>query len=292
MKGDANVFGEQLERMALESRRRQGSSHPTAQRLAGYHERTLDAAELDEIQEHLAVCPECTQELLGLAKFEEVVAAKAAAGAAGVPTATATAASWQTLRARLSPQLAIGQAPPEPKISEPRTAKTPSRSLWWIPTPRTAVALTAALFVCMIGLQLWIYFHRAQPAKDLILVQPSAFEVTRGSEDPRHPISLFLGDATAVLSLPVPARPAFAAYRIEIRTLRGELRLAVTPGLVPMASRTDVSASVEEMEPARLVSFGLPQGSLPAGDYRLRLVGRQGAREEILAEHRLRIRTP
>lgn len=282
MTDDAHRAARSLEPLALEQRRRQGLGHPAAEKLVAYQERRLAPAEHDEIQGHLAVCPECTQELLELARLDEAFEEDEPEAAGYVSTPAETEASWQALRARL---------PASPVQS--RVLGGPSRFRRWTTAPWTAPALAAALIACLIGFPLWMFAHRAPVATlPVHVTQPKTAEVLRGADDSRVLLSMSLGEA-AVLSLPVPARPAFPAYRIDILSLRGELRLAVMPALVPMAARRGVQTSSAEIPPGRFVSFGLPPKALAPGVYRLRVVGLASGREgEILAEHRIRVVEP
>ncbi|MFY9820903.1 MAG: zf-HC2 domain-containing protein [Thermoanaerobaculia bacterium] len=283
MTDDLNRGARSLEPLAREMRRRQGPDHPSAETLVAYQEHRLEPGEHDEVQAHLAVCPECTQELLELARLDEAWEAHEPGTAGGTPTPGETEASWQALQARLNASPSGGAKP----VSRRGRLRRWTVSPWMVP------ALAAALIACLIGFPLSMFiFREAVATSALILIQPSAFEISRGVGDPRQPISV-AGDATSVLALPVPGRPSFTAYRIEIRRLRGEdLLLSVTPVLVPMASGPGGSPSSEGDEPGRLVSFGLPHGALARGDYRLRVVGLAGGHAEILAEHRIRVVTP
>lgn len=248
------------------------TEHPTLELLEAYRQGTLGPKEAEALQDHLAVCKECVQTLLEMGRFQRTMEGTEPEAPGGIrPTPAETEASWQALRTRLAPRSAAARP----------VVEASSRFRRWTPSRRSFVGLAAALLACLIGFPLWMLLNRTSPDAPLILVQPGAFEITRGELDSRPPISVKLSEATAVLSLPVPSRSSFTAYRIDIRTLRGESRLTVAPSLLP--------APLGSPEPPRLVAFALPQGSLPAGDYRLRLVGLRDGREEILAEHPLRI---
>ena len=236
------------------------SGHFTPEVLGAYRQGRLAPEDREALQDHLALCPECADTLLELGRFQESMEAGEAMSAASVPSAE-TEASWQALRARLPRR-------------QPPALPSPRRS----PSPRSFYALAAALAACVIGFPLWMILRPQAPP--ILLIQPGAFEITRGEG---RTISVALDQATAVLALPVPSRSAFSSYRIEIRTLQGETKLTVTPTPVPGPAGT---------EPPRLVAFALPQGALPGGEYRLRLVGLREGREEVLAEHRLRVGPP
>lgn len=283
MTDDLNRAARSLEPLALEQRR-QGPGHPAAEKLVAYQERRLAPAERDKIQGHLAVCSECTQELFELTRLDEAFEEDDLEAADEVPDPGETEASWEALRARLAAS---------PLQTKPLLG-APSRFRRWTASPWTAPALAAALLACLIGFPLWILVHHAPvAARPSIVIQPETFEILRGVEESRAPIAVSLGEAAAVLSLPVPARPSFPAYRVEILSLSGQLRLAVTPALVPMALRQGAQKSSVGDEPGRFVSFGLLRGSLAPGLYRLRIVGlASGHNGETLIEHRIRIVKP
>jgi Putative zinc-finger len=285
---DSEGMARQLERLALEERRRQGPEHPTLELLGAYRRGELGPHDAEAVQDHLAVCPRCVEALLELRRFQEAMEADepATSGESG-PSTAETEASWQALRARLALPAEDRLAPEPSAGKDGQVVEASSRFRRWIASPRSVLTLAAALAACLIGFPLWIAMH--PKTTPLVVIQPGAFEVTRGEIESRPAISVALGDATAVLSLPVPSRAPFTSYRIEIQTLRGEPRLTVTPALVPLASRPDAGAKTES---PRLVAFALPQGALPSGEYRLRIVGLQEAHEETLAEHRLRIINP
>lgn len=273
MTEDPRNLARQLERLAQEERRRQGPAHPTLEILGAYRRGELGPEERKSLQDHLAVCAECTEALLELGRFQEMMEADKPMPAtfATFEASAETEASWQAVRARLG-QRQQPAAPPPP-------APVPIRRR--ISSSRPFQALAAAVLLGLIGLPLWLLL-RPGPAP-VVLIQPGAFEITRGPGDARSPISVSLSEAVAVLSLPVPSRGAYTAYRIEILTLKGEPWLTVTPS--PVA----VAPGPPGTEPPRLVALALPQRALESGEYRLRLVGLQGAREEVLAEHRLRV---
>lgn len=251
-------------------------SHLTARQLASYQAGQLSPGEEDEVQEHLTACRACTELLLSLPEFQELMEAEdleAVARPEELPSPSETQASWQAVRARLEANRpAPAPAPPPPKASRFRRLTT---------SPTTVMALAASLLACLIGFPLWIATHGGPDAP--VAVYPLGDgEITRGTRDSGQPFTLRLGEAPAVLALPVPPRAAFPSYRIEVWTPGGELRLSAK--VQPVAT---VPGSADQ--PPRLVALALARGQLAAGDYRLRLVGERGDHGEVLAEHVLRV---
>lgn len=249
--------------------------HLSMERLAAYRAGELAPDEAEAVQDHLAACPGCASALLDLARSGEMMAAEEPPPpGAGVPSPAQTEASWQRLRARLP--LAPAASPPGER---PGTV---------VPFPnRTRVlvsALAAALALCLIGFPLWIAAHRIAPP--LGLAVPGA-EVHRGTDGAMPPLTVHLGTGMSVLAVPLPEREPFPTYRVEVRSLQGALRLAATTApaavAVPEAGGTGGGAA------AQVVTVVLPAASLPAGEYRLRLIGAHGEKGEVLAEHPLRV---
>ena len=281
MTDDAHRTARGLEPLALEQRRRQGPGHPEAEKLVAYQERRLAPGEYDEIQGHLAVCRECTQELLELARLDEAFEEDEPETEEVVSASAGTEASWQALRARMAASPARGGL----------LLGGPSRFRRWSAAPWTVPSLAAALIACLIGFPLWMFVNRPPETPGPVKVtRPAPLEVLRGVDESHESLSLSLGEAAI---LPVPAQPAYTSYRIEVLSLRGQLRLAVEPAVVPMAVRRGMQTSSEGAQPGRFVAFGLPRKVLAPGVYRFRVVGLTTGRQgETLAEHRIRVVNP
>jgi hypothetical protein len=263
------------------------ADHPTARQLAAYQAGQLAHVEEDEVQEHLVACRECTERLLSLTDFQELMEAEdleAVTRPEELPSPSQTQASWQAVRARLAanrPEAFVSRpAPPPPVESRFRRLTTSST---------TVLALAASLLACLIGFPLWIATHGGPGAGAPVVVYPvGEGEVHRGPRD-SGPFIVRLNEASAILALPLPARAAFPTYRIEVWTLGGELRLSARALPVATAVEPGKQAPSSGDRPPHLVALALGRGQLAAGDYRLRLVGERGSRGEVIAEHALRV---
>jgi hypothetical protein len=252
--------------------------HLSMERLAAYRAGELPPEEAEAVQDHLAECRECVSALLDLARYGEMMESEEPLPpGAGVPTPAQTEASWQSLRARLP--LAPAASPASPAVERPGTV---------VPFPAKSrilvSALAAALALCLVGFPLWIATHRIAPP--LGLAVPGA-EVHRGADGPMPPLTVHLGAGPSVLAVPLPEREPFPAYRVEVRSLQGALRLAATTA--PAAVAVPESGGTGGGASAQVVTVVLPAASLPAGEYRLRLIGAHGEKGEVLAEHPLRV---
>lgn len=268
--------------LARQERRRQGGVHPSRERLIAYEAGELDPAESNELQEHLAVCRSCAQTVLDVRRFREIVEAEdldALKGPGEVPGKAETEASWQALRLRLASAPAGPAAP----------AASWGRFHRWTRSPVTVAALAAGLAACLIGFPLWIASQPAtgRSALPVVFYPGIGGEVVR-SVGAGQPVSIRLSEAPAVLALPLPGETAFPSYRIEILTPSGELRLTADVSPIPLASAAAGVARPEDASPTRYLAVELTRGQLAPGDYRVRIIGRNGSRGEVLAEHALR----
>jgi hypothetical protein len=266
-------IAQDLAELVRQERQRQGE-HLTTERLAAYRAGELDGAQAEEIQDHLAVCPECVRTLRELARFQNEPAEDDEASAE---------ASWQALRARLGPERLGHRGNPETGWPE---APVASRSRRFSTSPRTMIALAAGLVICLVGFPLWMATHRST-LPFLAVSLPGGGEIVRGEGD-SAPIVLREGDATAVLVLPVPRKPVYSKYRIEVRTLGGDLRLTAEASPAPVASPS-VSSESGNAPPPRLLTVAIAGRQLTPGDYRLRIFGLRDEHPEALIEHPLRV---
>ena len=149
---------------------------------------------------------------------------------------------------------------------------------------------SAGLLACLIGFPLWIATHGGPSAGAPLVAYPlGGGEVNRGVGGSGHPLVVRLAEGPAVLALPLPARASFPAYRIEVKTPGGELRLSADALPVPVAVGPGAQAPAAGERPPRLLAVTLGRGQLAAGDYRLRIVGLRDSHAEVIAEHALRI---
>jgi hypothetical protein len=148
--------------------------------------------------------------------------------------------------------------------------------------PAVTYALAAALAGCLVGFSSWIATHRAPGPSPSVLTTAAGAEVTRGADND-EPIEVASTAGLAVLILPLPEGPPFPSYRVEILTAAGDLRLTVETDPTAVAAPPHTAAA-----PQPLLTIALPPERLPAGEYRLRILGLRDGHGEALAEHPLR----
>jgi hypothetical protein len=131
--------------------------------------------------------------------------------------------------------------------------------------------------------------HRPSELLPLAVSAPGV-EVDRG--EPDRLLTVHFDGDTSLLALPIPERPRFLAYRVEIRSAGGQLLLeaSLTPTVAVTPPTQPTGPAIAP--PPRLLSLVLPARSLAPGDYRLRILGLRGGRGEGLAEHPLRVIGP
>lgn len=248
--------------------------HPTPELLTAYQEDRLPLEEEEAIQEHFVECPECPELMLDLDRFTSPEKAKAAEADL---SDTWVDAAWRRLRARLA-------AEPRPV---PRSPRFPPR---WMTSPVPAWGLTALLLPCTVGL--WIQVD-AQVSEIRSLVLPQLNPPQRSVEPPmltRGGPTLAAEGEVPEVEVPAGARhfllvlasssvashPAsHPEYRLEIRNELGE-EIWSGGGF----SRSDDGSFVVVLSPR----------FLPAGDYRLRVIGIGGEAGELPFEEEFHVR--
>jgi len=214
---------ELLAQLAETELQRQGPDHPTAERLAAYHAQKISGREAEELQAHLAVCRDCTRDLLDLRLQEDAEErARALIGRrpwivlpAWVPAAVAHRIPGATEERRIRK---LGPLPGTGERRKPR-----------IPSPVLVYALAAGLAGCVAGIPIGYVSHHEESQPIVVASLPSSSissEVTRGKG--KEPITLDLPDtgSAPILFWQLPAESHFATYRIEIQTPTGETLLA------------------------------------------------------------------
>lgn len=122
--------------------------HCGLKRLIAYRQGTLPAAERETVQEHLSLCPRCTQVLLELRDFE------AATAGAGTGPESQRREAWDALVRRLpaaTPEVRPSARPSAPPSASTARPEAPPRRR----SPRLAAGLAAALLIALAGLTLW-----------------------------------------------------------------------------------------------------------------------------------------
>lgn len=224
--------------------RRNLDDHPTPEELVAYRAGELTEQDEEKIQDHLALCVDCSQLLLDLKEFEDGQPEKDP----GLSDAQVEAA-WRRLRPRL----------------EERKVLTSPR---WFASPRIAYGLAAALFVCVIGLGGWGVSLQSRleelskPKVDVTALDLLPKSGTRGEES-ANVISTRNFLLVVHLSFDVPKQ---SEYEVEIAT-------APEGGKSKWRDRVPAKGD--------LLEIYLPEGVLPPGKYWVRLYGTEGERRAL-----------
>jgi hypothetical protein len=243
--------------------------HPGVEELTAYRGGELDAAAERRVQDHLASCRDCLDELLELDSFLLPADGAPSPGVGDLETA----AAWRAMRGKLP------LAAPSP--ARPAAAR---RRRW-------TMAAAAVLLVAVGALSLWsVGEHRAatalrqrlaalsRPQTNAAIIDLFPAGVTRSEEGETPPAVELPADAghlTLVVNLP-PA-PGFASYEAEIVDAEGHTEWS-GGGLT--RSRFDT------------LRLGLPRDFLAPGDYALRVLGDDGDERREVATYPLRVPPP
>jgi len=226
--------------------------HPDPGELAAYHEGELSLERERQIQDHLAACRECAGLLLDL----DGLADPSFGAASGLASKSEKEAVWRRLRDDIHP--------PAPVVPIRRPA---------LSSPRWLQALAAALLVATLGLSLWV-------ASLQRMLEPQAnarysldSSTTRGEVNAARVTVIPAGKRMFTLILS-PGTQRRDRYRVRIERSGGE----------------EVCCR-EEYEPDRLgiLSLNLSRITMPAGNYRVHLLGPRG---EPLKEYEVRVEGP
>jgi Putative zinc-finger len=229
-------------------------AHPDPERLAAYHFGELSPEEEGRIQDHLALCRECAALLLDLDGLADPDFG------AGVDL-TGKEAVWQSLKEEVAPPAWVVPL------------RRPVRS-----SPRWLQALAASLLIATLGLSLWV----ASLRRELSTLDANApvldlYSGTGRGEGSPSPILTVPSGGRSFILIPNSARHRrHERYRFEILRGRGG---KVWDGPI-------------ERNPPPLDNFNsvsVPRRAIEPGDYRFRLFGRNGDREEMIEEYAFRV---
>jgi hypothetical protein len=253
MSEDDNELIRALDRLAETTRRREGGGHPAPRQLTAYQAGTLPPPEADAIQEHLAVCRHCAELLLDLVAFTAPQPTEATLLDQGEP-------AWHAPRSRRKPA---------PSPSAPVVLAGFQR----LAASHPAIfALAAGTVGCLMGLPLW--YSAWRPPANATFVSISPERGARAPLQPPAPTTVRLDSTAAVLILDTVAARSYPTYRVKLES--------ATAGPVrsePSWARID----------ARTFLVVLTYRQLPAGLYRLRVVGIEQGREVTVQEFPLRV---
>lgn len=250
--------------------------HPSLEELAAYHEERLPPAEIGALQEHIARCRRCAEELLELASFGEgeLEEGESPTGAGPVP-------DWSTMRQRVVREGFPGPAssrqtalPPEGSGGTPARNRQP-----WVIAACILLLTTVGFAVWGIWTSQQLALERAPrvnvPVADLL---PLGLDLVREWSD-EEAVVFPRGAEELVVVLNLIGLPAAQELRLEVLRLTGG-------GEEELVWQKD---ALEPLPPGDVLNVRLPRGFLPAGDYRLRLSpGGEGAQEPV--EYALRLK--
>ncbi len=230
--------------------------HPGVEEWIAYHGRTLATGEEERLRSHLVTCPECVTLLLDVEAFERPHGEDP-----DQVSELERVAAWRSFQGALRRQ----------EIREESSAGKPPATPW---SQRMAIA--ASLLVAILGLSAWMAGQRANsglrarldalsaPQANAVIVDLYQEPTRRSGGETATEVPLG-SPATLVLYLSEPQE--YADYEVDILDEREE---------------TVWSSRGLELDPDFLtVTLALPGGSLPGGEYRIRLYG-VGAGEKVL----------
>ena len=277
MDGDKPPLGEALKDLAARARRDLGA-HLSPEQLAAYHAGELPEDEVEQIRDHLALCPECGELLLDLADFEDP---GPPAEIPGLTDADVDAA-WQDLKARLAGQpaperpaapaeIAVPTNPAEPVPKPPPEnvvalqRREPSGPSW-----RVGYGLAAMFAIAAVGLSIWVgslYRQVRQAGEPRVFASVITLgETTRGDSENRL--------APDWTEAKVRLRPS-----VERGTrVRLQIEEADTGRVLWTSSAFQAQSSIE---------FSLKRSFLEPGNYLVRILGAEN--DEVLEDFPLQI---
>jgi hypothetical protein len=220
-----------------EKQRRARGEHPSPEELLDYHLGDLAAGERERLQEHLAVCADCSRTVLDLAAFPEVEPD----GGSGAPAE----AEWERLRRQAFP----GRRPATVQL-------------------RTWGLLAASLLIAVLG-GYWAG-RQSRPAAEVFVASLVPIEEVRSASEPEFVRVPRWARAVVLSLLPPPGSESRPDYEVELVDQGGK----VVWGRGGLRANADgeVAVSVPRL-PAGTYGinlYGLP-GRTPAGEYAVQL---------------------
>lgn len=231
--------------------------HPGVEEWIAYHGRRLGPAEEDRLRSHLVTCPECVMLLLDVEAF-----ANPQGEEAPKVSEFESVAAWRCFLSHLRSQGVGAQ-------------RSPARP--W--THRLAIA--ASLFVGVVGLSAWMSGQRLNgdlqarldelsvPQANPVIVDLYQDPAVRSGGESATEVPAELA-STLVLHLSEPRE--FSDFEVDILDAEAEAVVWSSRGLVLDGDFLTVT-------------LALPKGSLPSGEYRIRLYGVGTGEKVLLADY-------
>jgi len=246
-------------RAHLRSLQAAAGQHPPPEQIVAYQERRISPQEADEVRAHLAVCPDCTAQLLELAAlFDPEDDPGSEISRADLDSA------WQ--RQRLFPEAA-----PVVPLSR-RPAAQPSRQAWMAP----ALLGLAAALLAVVALVQWQTIARLRQPQ----VNPPLVNLA--------PVGSVRQEAGPVPELRLPADADARVWVIlnpvaELNASSYDMEVVAPDGLTVFR--------LEDLQSSEAANFRLeiPASVLQEGEHRILLTGKKAGRRQALGEFKLRV---
>lgn len=232
--------------------------HPGVEEWIAYHGRRLAPAEEDRLRSHLVTCPECVALLLDVEAFERPHGEEE-------PQVSEfeKVAAWRSFLSLLRSREAGQERPPAKAWSTGR--RWPQR-----------LAIAASLIVGVVGLSAWMTGQRLNGELRARLDELSAPQVNPVIVDLHQNPAVRGGGETATV-VPAESAATLVLYLTEPREF-----VDFEVDILDEREKSVWSSQGLRLDRDYLtVTLALPKGSLPSGEYRIRLYG-VGAGEKVL----------
>lgn len=256
--------------------------HYGLKRLIAYREGRLPAAESEKVEEHLSLCPRCTNLLLELRDFEAAVAS----GETGPESLRQE--DWDALAQRLPALPALSALPAKTPAIRP-VPSTASEERPGEPRRFVSVALAAVLLFAVLGLTAWAAFTIVQERRQLAslerrlkerdaavtALQRSLAEARRQLEAARRQIQDLEKDRTGGKAPEKPGPAVMALREIEVSVAPRYVLRGHEASAVPVLRAGEVSSV--RASPDHRIAVAIDLAGHPASEeYRFELIDSKG----------------
>jgi len=214
--------------------------HVGLKRLIAYRQGTLPAAEREDLQEHLSLCPRCAERLLELRNFE---AASARGDAAGPESLRQEA--WESLAEHL-PRKESTIRP----ITSAARRETPRRRI-----PAFVYAAAAALLLAVVGLSIWAVLTVRQERQRVALLEQQLEEREEALTAAQR--SLAEAERQLAAARGSSGREASRIHELETRVAELIAALDALHRTSPAPERRDQIAAAQKIEVSVAPRFAL-----------------------------------
>jgi hypothetical protein len=240
------------------------AEHPSPEQIVAYQERWLSPEEMESLRTHLAACPDCAAELLGLADLLDGDTADGGL-TPEVPRAEIDAA-WQRQRKRLFP----GAPRPFPD----RGVYAPSlRRAWAV---ATSLGLAAALLAAVVVVQWQTIVQMKQPQVNPPLINLVPMGSVRQGLQAIPELRLPKNADRVWVILNTEGELDFSSYDAELRAPDGKVVLRLR--------------NLQSSEAANF-RLEIPRALLGEGEHRIVLIGKKAGQSQVVEEFAFRVRS-